>query len=54
MFRSLGLFTGTPRSDLFSLGVLTYQMLSGKLPYGDKATHPGPGPVIALVVALVR
>ncbi|MGR9117074.1 MAG: protein kinase domain-containing protein [Gammaproteobacteria bacterium] len=25
---------GTARSDLFSLGVITYQMLSGKLPYG--------------------
>jgi len=25
---------GTTRSDLFSLGVLTYQMLSGRLPYG--------------------
>ena len=25
---------GTTRSDLFSLGVITYQMLSGKLPYG--------------------
>ncbi len=25
---------GTPRSDLFSLGVITYQMLIGRLPYG--------------------
>ncbi|MFT3735085.1 MAG: bifunctional protein-serine/threonine kinase/phosphatase [Rhodocyclaceae bacterium] len=25
---------GTPRSDLFALAVLTYQMLSGRLPYG--------------------
>ena len=27
---------GTPRSDLFSLGVITYQMLSGRLPYGTQ------------------
>jgi len=25
---------GSPRSDMFSLGVITYQMLTGKLPYG--------------------
>lgn len=27
---------GTPRSDMFSLGVMTYQMLSGRLPYGTE------------------
>lgn len=26
--------SGTPRSDMFSLGVMTYQMLAGRLPYG--------------------
>lgn len=28
--------SGSPRSDLFSLAVITYQMLSGKLPYGTQ------------------
>jgi serine/threonine protein phosphatase PrpC len=29
--------SGSPRSDMFSLGVITYQMLTGKLPYGSQA-----------------
>ncbi|MEM7469239.1 MAG: bifunctional protein-serine/threonine kinase/phosphatase, partial [Pseudomonadota bacterium] len=29
----------TPLSDLFSLGVITYQMLSGKLPYGNSVSQ---------------
>jgi len=30
---------GSTRSDLFSLGVIAYQMLSGRLPYGDKVAR---------------
>jgi serine/threonine protein phosphatase PrpC len=30
---------GTARSDLFSLGVMTYQMLSGRLPYGAEISR---------------
>lgn len=30
---------GSPRSDLFSLGVITYQMLSGRLPYGAQVAR---------------
>ena len=30
---------GTVRSDMFSLGVITYQMLSGRLPYGSQVAR---------------
>ncbi len=30
--------SGTTRSDMFSLGVIVYQMLSGKLPYGTEVS----------------
>ncbi|HID37698.1 MAG TPA: bifunctional protein-serine/threonine kinase/phosphatase [Ghiorsea sp.] len=28
--------SGTPRSDMYSLAIITYQMLSGRFPYGTK------------------
>jgi serine/threonine protein kinase len=31
--------SGTPRSDIFSLGVIAYQMLCGKLPYGAEVSR---------------
>ena len=30
---------GTSRSDIFSLGVITYQMLTGRLPYGAQVAQ---------------
>jgi serine/threonine protein phosphatase PrpC len=30
---------GSPRSDMFSLGVIAYQMLTGRLPYGAKVAQ---------------
>ncbi|MGK2915778.1 MAG: protein kinase domain-containing protein [Porticoccaceae bacterium] len=29
-------YAGSPRSDIFALGVIAYEMLTGQLPYGEK------------------
>ena len=34
-------YAGSDRSDIFALGVLTYEMLTGKLPYGSEPTVGG-------------
>ena len=31
--------SGSSRSDIFSLGVITYQMLTGRLPYGAQVAR---------------
>lgn len=46
---------GTPQSDLFALAVLSYQMLTGQLPYGLQVTQVrGPGDLHRLRYAPVR